>query len=133
MTKTDVNFWLDALLLALFSVVCWASTVLRFVFPAGPSAAGWTIWGLDYDDWAGIQFGALCVFAGAVLVHVMLHWSWVCGVVASKRRRRKGTATPSGRDDAARTLWGVGLLLVVLHAIGAGVAAAALSVQAPPL
>lgn len=132
MTKTDVNFWLDAALLVLFSVVCWASTVLRFVFPPGPRAANWTIWGWDYDRWAGFQYAALCALAAAVLLHVMLHWSWVCGVVASKYRRRRGQPGAARRDDGARTLWGVGLLLVVLHAIGVGVAAAALSVQAPP-
>lgn len=131
MSKTEINFWLDALLLLLFSVLCWASVVVRFVFPPGPNAAGWTLWGWDYDQWAGFQFAALCAFAGAVLLHVMLHWSWVCGVLAGKLKKRRGAPAVAERDTGSRTLWGVGLLIVVFHAIAAGVAAALLTVQGP--
>jgi hypothetical protein len=35
------------------------------------------------------------------------------------------------RDDGSRTLWGVGLLIVVFHAIAIGVAAAVLTVKGP--
>lgn len=131
LTKTDVNFWLDACLLVVFSVLCWNSVVVRFVFPAGPEADGWTLWGWGYDAWAGFQFATVCLLAAAVVLHVMLHWSWVCGVVASKLRKKKGAAAPVAKDDASRTLWGVGLLIVVFNLIGLGVAAALLTVQAP--
>jgi hypothetical protein len=131
MCKNDLNFWLDALLLVLFSALCWASTVVRFVLPAGADSAGWTIWGLDYDQWVTIQFQLLAALAGAVLVHVMLHWSWVCGMVAQKLRKRRGAASAAVSHDGSRTLWGVGLLIMVFHAIAAGVAAAALCLRGP--
>ncbi|HMO87296.1 MAG TPA: DUF4405 domain-containing protein [Lacipirellulaceae bacterium] len=126
MTKTEVNFWLDAVLLVLFSLLCWAAVVVRFVFPPGPMAAEWVLWGWGYQQWANLQFGLLCALAAAVLLHVMLHWSWVCGVVSSKLRQRA-----TAQSDGSRTLWGVALLLVVVHAIAAGTAAAALCVQGP--
>lgn len=131
MTKTDVNFWLDGLLLVIFSAMCWAATVVRFVFPPGTQASGWSVWGWDYDQWSALEYALLCAFAGAVLVHVMLHWNWVCGVVASKLRKRRGPAAAGKRDEGSWTLWGVGLLIVVFHVIAVGVAAAALGVQPP--
>jgi hypothetical protein len=59
----------------------------------------------------------------------MLHWSWVCGVLASRASRWLGRTVRL--DDGARTLYGVGLLILLLHVVGVCVAAAALSIQAP--
>lgn len=133
LTKTDVNFWLDALLLVVFSVQCWLSVVVRFVFPKAVESAGWTLWGWDYQRWSDAQFAVLCLLAAGVLVHVMLHWSWVCGVVAGKLRHRKGAAASAAKDDGSRTLWGVGLMIVVFNAVAFGVAAALLTIRPPGL
>lgn len=125
-SRTIVNLALDALLLAVFVGLAAVSLVTRFVFPAATVADGYTIWGLGYDAWAGIQFGLLALVAAAVVVHVMLHWSWVCNVIAARLRRE---ADKRKLDDGIMTLYGVGLLIVVFGAIGLVVAAAALSVQ----
>jgi hypothetical protein len=131
MTKNDINFWLDGFLLVLFCALSWASTVVRFVFPSGPEAGGYTIWGWNHAQWSNLQFVLLATLAAAVLLHVMLHWSWVCGMVVSKMRKQRGAAASVVRQDGSRTLWGVGLLILVFHAIAIGVAAAALSLQSP--
>ena len=124
---TDINFWLDALLLVIFVVLCWSAVVVRFVFPPGPSAKGWTLWGFDYDAWAGLQFGLLGVLSVGILVHVMFHWSWVCNVIATRFFRDKKARL----DDGLQTIYGVGLLIVLLNIIGLGVAAAVLMIQSP--
>ena len=127
-TWSDVNLLLDALLLVLFAAVCCAAVVIRFVFPPGPAAAGWTLWGLDYDAWGGLHFGLLAALAGGILVHVMLHWSWVCGVVAGRLSRRAG-----GRvDEGMQTIYGVALLIALLVVVGGTVASATLTITAPP-
>jgi len=123
----DVNFVLDALLLVMFAGLCVSSLIVRFVFPPGPVAGGWTLWGLDYDAWGGIQFGALAACVGGILLHLMFHWSWVCAMVAGwfggPRRGRV--------DEGLQTIYGVGLLIVVLAVIGIPVAAAWLMVRGP--
>lgn len=130
MSRTIVNFWLDSLLLVLFLVLLWSSAILRFVFPPGPHAAGWTLWKWDYARWSDFQFGCICLLALAVLIHVMLHWTWVCGVFTQKfARGRDGKA--KNLDDGQRTLFGVGLLIVILNVMGLGLAAAALMIQRP--
>jgi hypothetical protein len=130
-SKTDVNFVLDAALLVMFVLLCWESVIVRFVFPPGSQAEGWSLWGASFDDWIAIQFATLCIFSTGVTLHVMLHWSWVCGVIASKRRKRASAQSAGGQDNGSRTLWGVSLLIVLFNAIGLGVAAAALTVRGP--
>ncbi len=125
--RTILNFWLDASLLVVFFVLGVVAIILQFVFPPGTSARGWLLWGLTYGQWCSVQFGLLCLLALGVLVHVMLHWSWVCGVVA--RRFLGQTQLP---DDGIRTLYGVGLLIALLN-LGAGaVAIAWLTIRHPP-
>jgi len=67
----------------------------------------------------------------SVILHVMLHWTWVCGVVENWHRKRRGSAATGKTDAGNRTLWGVGTLIVVLNVLGLGIAVAALSVQGP--
>jgi len=128
-SRTDVNFWVDVLLLVVFLTLIWVSVILRFVFPPATVAVGWTLWGLAYDDWVGVQFGVLSALALVVLLHVMLHWSWVCGVIAKSLSRRR--ARTVRLDEGTQTLYGVGLLIVVLNVVGLAIAAAALMIRSP--
>lgn len=126
-TWNDINLVLDAVLLVVFMALCFAAVVVRFVFPPGPGAKGWTLWGFDYDAWGGIQFGLVAALALGVLVHVMLHWSWVCNMVAGRFVK-----TRQGRvDDGLQTIYGVGLLIVLLAAVGGALAAAVLTIRGP--
>lgn len=124
---TDINFWLDAALLFMFVALCWCATVIRFVFPPAEAAKDWRLWTADYDQWCSLQFGLLAALALGILVHVMLHWSWVCNVAASRWSKGKTARI----DEGTQTLYGVGLLIVLLHVIAAGVAAAAIMIQRP--
>lgn len=129
MSRTLLNFLLDLLLLAIFVGLVWTSCIVRFVFPPGTAADGWTLWGLGYDDWVNIQFNILCVILLAVLVHVMLHWNWVCCVVATRVFRRKGAANRP--DDGTQTLYGVTALMAILLLLGALLLAARLGLVSP--
>ena len=129
-TKTSFNFWLDVLLLLVFLLLIWSSVVVRYVFPPATMTEGWSLWGLDYLAWTDIQFVTLCLMAATVLLHVMMHWTWVCGVIGNWQRKR-GRSVTANQDSGTRTLWGVGLLILILNVLGAGIAVALLSVQGP--
>lgn len=129
LTRTDVNFLLDALLLLLFVALCICSVILEFVFPAGTQADGGLLWDSSFNEWSRFRFYILASMAVAVVLHVMLHWSWVCGVLSSWLRSKLNQKS-STHDDPSRTLWGVGLLIVIVNLMGAIIAAAALSIQA---
>jgi|GEM_PF-905083 len=125
-SKSVVNFWLDLILAGVFVALCSVAAVLQFAFPAASLAAGWTLWGLTYEDVAAVQFGILCVLAAGIILHVMLHWTWVCGMIT------RGKPEASLRtDDGIRTIVGVGVLIGLLHVIGGVLLAAMLSIQQP--
>ncbi len=129
MTRTSVNFLLDCLLLVVFVLLLFFSVVLRFVFPPASSAYGWLLWSATYEDWAQGQFLVVCLLAFGILIHVMLHWTWICGVISS--RLTQWRARPIRIDEASRTIYGVGLLIVLVNIVGLSIAAAALMIQAP--
>lgn len=122
-----VNFWLDAALLALLTLYGWVTAMMRIVFPAPTIAKGWSLWGWTFDQWWDFQFGVLCAFAIGVVIHVMFHWNWVCSVVMAQILKSKDR-TP----ESMQTIYGVVLLIALLHVIAIGVIAALYSVQHVP-
>ena len=113
--KTVINFWLDAVLWVLFLVLAWELAILRLAFP---KAAGdrWKLLGHTAADWQDLAFNTFCVFSLGIVVHVMLHWSWIVGTIQTKLLHRKAT-----RDDGSHTMIGVGLLFVLMHLLAAGI------------
>ena len=128
MSRTIINLLLDALLLLVVLGIAWTTVVLRFVFPPATAAAGYRLWGWGYDAWFDLLVGLLAVVGIAILVHVMLHWSWVCGVVT---RRVLRWSKSRQLDEGMQTIYGVGFLIVLLTLLGAFCGAAALAIQSP--
>lgn len=112
-SKTIINFWLDSALLVTFIALWCVSAILQFLFPAGETAYRWTLWGGSFVDWQNAQFVVLCIFSLGILLHLMLHWTWIVGVVGTKFLGRKPDP-----DNGTHTLIGVGLLIALLHLIG---------------
>lgn len=120
-----VNFWLDVLLLILFLVQGWMLSVIVFVFPRG-AGPDWKIWGATALDWTesfGTVFG---VFSVGILVHVMFHWAWICGVVSTRLLKRKAR-----KDDGSHTLIGVGLIVAIVHLLIGGILVAKMFLVGP--
>jgi hypothetical protein len=128
--QTMINFWLDSALLLNFMALIWVSVIVRFIFPPAENAAGFVLWGLSLSQLMDVQFGVLAVFCLGIVVHLMLHWTWVCGVIGSKLLRSRD-GTKRTMDDGQRTIFGVGLMIVLLNVMGVGIAIAALAIRSP--
>ncbi len=126
LSRTMINFWLDATLLVVLMSLGVTAVIVQFIFPPGIAARGWTLWGMSYGKWCSIQFAELSLLGVGVLVHVMLHWTWVCSVVTRRIFRLREIP-----DDGIRTVYGVGFLIVLLLLSAACVVAAMLSIQDP--
>lgn len=128
LSRPVVNFWLDALLLLLFLLQALTAVLVQFVFPPASAAQGWTLWGLALADFCSLQFAFTSLLGLGILIHLMLHWSWVCAVVA--RRLLKASQVP---DSGLQTIYGVGLLIVVLVTGAAVTGLATVTIQMPRL
>ena len=130
MTRSLLNFWLDTILLVTFLAGIWVEMMVRVVFPPGTTADGWRLWSMTFDQWCELRFWLLAFLSCAVLLHVMLHWSWVCGLIGSKFLH--GVEGKKRQfSDGERTLLGVGLLVILFAILGAGLAAAMFTVRIP--
>ncbi|MFQ5462468.1 MAG: hypothetical protein ACE5E5_07555 [Phycisphaerae bacterium] len=101
--------------------------VTHFIFPNEPEAFGLALWGATVAQWRDLEAIAFVVFTLLVLLHLILHWTWVCGYVAtrlSKRWERKVTL-----HESAKTVWGVSILILVITVVAAIVLVAELSVH----
>ena len=122
-----INFWLDAFLMLAFVALSITAVIVQFVFPTGVAAKGWLLWGMDFSQWCSIQFGILATLGFGIVIHVMLHWQWVCSVVVRKLLHQKELP-----DDGIRTIYGVGLLIALLVTGATIVGFAMLTIQMPP-
>ncbi len=120
-----INFWLDATLFVAVVVLVWTAAILQFAFPAPTAAAGWSLWGLSYDQWHNVQFGAICVAAALAVEHLVLHWNWVCTVLATRVLHRRRP------DEANQTVYGVATFIGILLLVKASLIAAMLSIKPP--
>ncbi len=100
-SRTLINFWLDTILMLTFVALSITAVI--------------------------VQFAMLCVLGIGVVVHVMLHWAWVCGVVVRKLLHRKELP-----DDGIQTVYGVGLLITLLLTAATVIGFAMLTIQMPP-
>lgn len=127
LSRALVNFVLDAALMLLFAALCIVAVIVQFVFPPGVSAKGWHLWGLTFSQWSSLQFGLLSVLGLCIVVHVMLHWTWVCAVLARQILGQKDVP-----DNGLRTVYGVALLIGLLLTGAFFVGLAMISIQMPP-
>lgn len=109
--STIINFWLDVVLAILFMVQAGQFAILHFSFPRGAGAER-RIWGGTPLDWSEALLTTFCVFSLGVVLHVMFHWEWICGVVATRLLRRKAT-----KDDGTHTIVGVLVLIFLIHVV----------------
>lgn len=123
-SKSIINLVLDAVLLIAAVFLLWVSVVMRMVFPAPTTADGWVLWGLSYDRWHDVQFSTLCVVALLALEHLVLHWNWICGIIATKILRVRKRP-----DEANQAVYGVATFITLLLTLLAGLIAATLAVK----
>lgn len=125
-SRTLVNFWLDVALLMAIIVVLWVSFMLQMVFPRPTAADGWELWGLSFNQWREVQFVGLCICALLALEHLVLHWNWVCTVIATRLLR-----VEKRPDEAIQAMYGVGAFITVLFLMLGTIFAASMAVKIP--
>lgn len=118
MRRSTLNFIVDVLTLAAIFVMIATGLVIRFVLPPGTGGrhgeGGLLLWSLGRHDWGDVHFWASVTLGVLLVVHVALHWSWVCTMV----QRLLGGTDANGLGAGKRNAYGVGFLLIVVLVFG---------------
>lgn len=115
MARGTLNFIIDAVTFMVMLTMIATGLLVRFVLPPG-SGERRSLWDYTRHDWGDVHFWLAVALGGLVLVHLTLHWGWVCSLVS----RWFAGADAHGRPKSAlhRNLAGVALLLAVTGLIG---------------
>ena len=82
MRRNTLNFITDAVTLLVMLAMIASGLLLRYVLPPGSrGGSGLSLWGWTRHDWGDLHFWLAASLAALLLVHVALHWSWVCTTV----------------------------------------------------
>lgn len=127
-SRTMLNFVVDAVLLCAAVAMAWVSVMLMVAFPIPTRTEGWKLFGMDFNQWRQVQFGLLVVAALLALEHLVLHWKWVCGVLVTKILKLKNKP-----DEAIQAVYGVGFFIGSLLVMGAAIVVCMLCVVKPPV
>jgi hypothetical protein len=121
-SRIPTNLWID--LASLIVMVGLAATggVIHFILPAG-SGNFYELFGWSRHDIGRVHFYLAVAAIVLLVLHVLLHWAWICCVFA----KALGREPPSRRT---RTAWGGGILLGIAIFLVGGLWWASTMVQA---
>ena len=106
--RQPLNFWIDVLGAFLFSVLLGTGILMKWILPPGTcDEAALKLWlGHARHWWGDIHFWVAMALIALILLHVYLHWKWVC----SLWRTLVGTAR-------SPKTWALGVVLAAAMAI----------------
>lgn len=112
MRKQTMNFYIDLAACVVMILLAATGLILRYVLLPGSGGRGGgsqlLLWGLGRHDWGGLHVWLSIALGVLIVLHLVLHWSWVC---ATTRRCLPSFAQwPSSTPKAVQNLCGIGLL-----------------------
>jgi len=120
MRRNTANFVVDlSTFLAVLAVVV-TGLILEFVLLPGSGGRGGgpgkILWGLGRHDWGDVHFWAAVALGALFVVHVALHWSWVCATGRRLLLARPNVGATTRRADNGYGIALLGLLVALLAA-----------------
>jgi len=126
MRKNTVNYLIDGCAFVIMLVITATGLLMKYTLP--PGSGGKVVWGLGRHAWGGVHFWAAAALLSLLVLHVALHWAWVC---ASTRRLKPGGAGRPARSDRDRA-YGLALLAIVAVLLAAFVFITRAAITAAP-
>jgi len=83
MKRTTFNFVIDACSFCALSAMISSGLVLRYMLPrgSGRKESILLLWGFARHEWITFHFWAALVLIALLVVHLVLHWKWIVGIV----------------------------------------------------
>ena len=115
MKKSNLNFAIDVVTLLLMLLMICTGLIVRYVLPPGSGGhdggPGLFLFGMSRHGWGAVHFWLAIAVVAALVLHVALHWSWVCTVTQRLLSRAAPGRKLSPRQQVA---YGVGLSAALL-------------------
>jgi hypothetical protein len=86
MSKSTVNFLVDAVALAAIMLLSATGALIHYVLPPGSGHFS-QLWGMDRHQWGQIHFWLAVVLLSTLALHLLLHWRWVVCMVRGRPGR----------------------------------------------
>lgn len=117
MRRDTLNFLVDALALVAFLGLLATGLILWTLLPPGSRGGhGLSLWGLTRHDFGDIHFWIAVALVVLLILHVALHWTWVC--VTVQRWLRPAGAKVQVASARTRNLCGVAFFVALCIATG---------------
>ena len=82
MRRNTLNFIVDALTLLTMLVMVSTGLLIKYILPPRlGTGVHKSLADMDRHEWGEIHFWAAVVLGALLLLHVALHWKWVCATV----------------------------------------------------
>jgi len=113
--RNTLNFAIDLVTLLVMFGVAMTGLFLRFVLPPGSrGGAGRSLWNWDRHDFGDLHFYLVLGLLSIVVVHLAMHWNWVCVTVRNWFAHGSGSA--AGRHGWLRPASGLLALALIISA-----------------
>ena len=88
MKKSTINFIVDFAMLVNLLGLGFTAVIFRYVLPPGTGGrgGGWRgeyFWSLGRHEWGDIHFYLAILFIALMVLHILLHWTWIKSYVKS--------------------------------------------------
>lgn len=121
MTRATLNFIIDFVTYLVMLAMIATGLLTRYVLPRG-SGERLSAWNMTRHEWGDVHFWLAVSLGVLLLLHLALHWHWVCNLVL-RWFRTPDTAARS-RSAFRRNLTGGGVLAATVLLVGGFVWAA---------
>ncbi len=79
MKRNTMNYWIDLFTFIVLFEKIWTGLLGHYVLPPGQGRGHYLeLWGLNRHEYGVIHFYLAIAMIVLVVIHVWLHWSWIC-------------------------------------------------------
>ena len=111
MTRNVLNLVIDVVTFVALMVVGVTGLLMKFVLPSGSPRLGLALFGWDRHDWGAFHFWATVGLGVILVLHLALHWQWVCTTIGRMVMGRRRQARMGALE---RNVVGVAWLVIVV-------------------
>ena len=112
MRRAGLNFVVDLVTFVAMAALIATGLLMRWVMPPG-TGHRLSLWGMGHHDYGDVHFYLTLALGALLVLHIALHWTWVCSMTARLLRR------PAQIETRRRHAYGIALIVLCVAAFAA--------------